>query len=718
MRYLMRAGAMSCLALAATTVSAQDEGGDTGRGLTLSPVQIFADEGVAGVPGSASVVEDFAIERRRPATTLDTMQSLPGVNVVSEDPLGRRPNVGIRGLNPRRSRKMHLMEDGAPIQLAPYSDSSANYQPAPRRLRRVEAVKGSGTIKYGPQTIGGSINYLTRNPPREPEVVLYGAAGNRGFIDTNVSAGGTYGNTGLLVDFIHQSQDGFRRGEQQIINDFMFKSVTELEPGHRLTFKATTYNENQRGGEAGYSEEQFSNSRRENPLPQDRFEVERIAGQIIHEYDFTNRTSLATNFYANKTERTSRRQASDSSGLLNCPDGPEGQGDDSIREDFANADQCGNQIRPRDFRVMGVEPRLTHEYEALGYDHRVVTGFRYHEERAERRQFWGNSPGTDNRQCDKLEPEYDEDGNVIGLRNDCRDDRFDVTATSFFVQNTTQVGNFAITPGARFERWELKESAQRGEGSRETETRRFNEFLPGISVSYGGFETFEIFGGVHRGISPATTDVEPDPEIGNIFEVGVRTTPAAPVTGEVSLFYIDYRDLIASDRDAEGDIDNFNAGRARMRGIEFSGRVDSWAFFDTDWNVYLLANATVLDTEFKNSVEGELERGNDFPFAPRFSGYMALGYEVGRFDARLGVQHVGRQFVDNENTRDRVPDGDEGRIASFTVLDASVNYLVRDGLTVFVAGRNLADREYVANRVGGITPGVRRQVYGGFEARF
>lgn len=61
---------------------------------------------------------------------------------------------------------MTLMEDGAPIQLAPYSDSSTNYQPAPRRLRRVEAVKGSGTIKYGPQTIGGSINYLTRNPPR------------------------------------------------------------------------------------------------------------------------------------------------------------------------------------------------------------------------------------------------------------------------------------------------------------------------------------------------------------------------------------------------------------------------------------------------------------------------------------------------------------------------------------------------------------------------
>lgn len=708
MRVMKQAGALTCLMLAAGWTMGQ-AGAEEERagGLVLSPVQIFADEGVTGVPGSASVVEDLVIERRRPATTLDTLQTLPGVNVVSEDPLGRRPNIGIRGLNPRRSRKMTLMEDGAPIQLAPYSDSSANYQPAPRRLRRVEAVKGSGTIKYGPQTIGGSINYLTRNPPREPEVVLYGAAGNRGFIDTNISAGGTYGNTGLLVDFIHQQQDGFRRGEQQQINDFMFKSVTELEPGHRLTFKATTYNENQRGGEAGYTEEQFSNARRENPLPQDRFEVERIAGQIIHEYDFSNRTSLATNLYANQTERTSRRQASSSDKLLNCPDGVD-------ETNFENASQCGNQIRPRDFRVLGIEPRLTHEYNALGYDQRVVVGFRYHDERAERRQFWSDSPGGEGRQCGKL--------GGSNAENDCRDQRFNVTATSGFIQNTTQIGDFSITPGARFERWELDESDERRGNPRETESRRFNEFLPGIGISYGGFETFELFGGVHRGISPATTDVEPEPEIGNIFEVGIRTTSAAPVTGEIALFYIDYRDLIASDRVA-GDVDNANVGRARMRGIEFSGRVDSWAFFDTDWNAYLLVNGTILDTEFKDTfadAEGtvNVSRGDEFPFAPRLSGYLAVGYEVGRFDARIGAQHVGRQFVDNENSTSRSADGSTGRVASFTILDASVNYQATDNVMLFVAGRNLANREYVANRVGGITPGVRRQIYSGFEARF
>ncbi|WP_290653440.1 TonB-dependent receptor [Aquisalimonas sp.] len=698
-------GPISCLVFAAAWPLGHVSADDVASGaVVLSPIQIFADEGVASVPGSATIIDEETIERRRPATTLDMLQSLPGVTITPEDPLGRRPNIGIRGLNPRRSRKMNVLEDGAPIQLAPYSDSSTNYQPAPRRLRRVEAVKGTGTIKYGPQTIGGSVNYLTRNPPFEPQVTVYGAGGNRGFVDSNVSAGGPYGNTGLLLDFIHQQQDGHKRGEEQAINDFMFKSVTDLEPGHRLTFKATAYNENQRGGEAGMNEDEFRNDRRTNFLPNDRFDVERIAGQIIHELHLGNGTSLSTNVYANTTERTSRRQASSSSELLNCTD-------DALASDFANADQCGNQIRPRNFRVMGVEPSVTHEHHALGYDNRLVTGVRYHEERAIREQFWGDSPSTDFRQCEK------EDGSV-----DCRRDRFDVTATAAFVQNTTRIGDLSVTPGLRFERWKLDVSEQRGDDARETDSRTIDKMLPGIGVNWEGFRRFEIFGGVHRGISPATTDVEPDPEIGNIFEVGVRTTPHALYAGEIALFHVDYRDIIAAEREAGGDIDNFNAGRARMRGVEFTGRVDSWAFYDAPWNVYLLVNGTVLDTEFRADVFDEdepvLQSGNDFPYAPRYAGYLALGYEIGPFDARIGTQYVGRQFVDNENTRSTTADGTQGRIASYTVIDASMNYQVTPDLRLFVAGRNLADRDYIANREGGITPGVRRQVYGGFDARF
>ena len=37
-------------------------------------------------------------------------------------PVGMRLNIGIRGLNPDRSRKVLMLEDGIPIALAPYGE--------------------------------------------------------------------------------------------------------------------------------------------------------------------------------------------------------------------------------------------------------------------------------------------------------------------------------------------------------------------------------------------------------------------------------------------------------------------------------------------------------------------------------------------------------------------------------------------------------------------
>jgi Fe(3+) dicitrate transport protein len=44
--------------------------------------------------------------------------------VVEENASGMRLNIGVRGLDPRRSARVLLMEDGVPIALAPYGDPS------------------------------------------------------------------------------------------------------------------------------------------------------------------------------------------------------------------------------------------------------------------------------------------------------------------------------------------------------------------------------------------------------------------------------------------------------------------------------------------------------------------------------------------------------------------------------------------------------------------
>src|SRR5690606_14361414 len=101
-------------------------------------------------------------------TTNEALKSVPGVHVRDEEGFGMRPNIGVRGLNPTRSTKTVLLEDGLFLTFAPYGDNASYFHPPMDRYERMEIIKGADQLLYGPQTIGGVVNYVTPNPPRTP----------------------------------------------------------------------------------------------------------------------------------------------------------------------------------------------------------------------------------------------------------------------------------------------------------------------------------------------------------------------------------------------------------------------------------------------------------------------------------------------------------------------------------------------------------------------
>ena len=117
------------------------------------------------IPGSGYVLDKETLESSRVFTTNEALRKVPGINVRDEEGLGLRPNIGIRGLNPTRSTKVTLLEDGLPLAYAPYGDNASYYHPPIERFESIEVLKGAGQILYGPQTIGGVINYITPPPP-------------------------------------------------------------------------------------------------------------------------------------------------------------------------------------------------------------------------------------------------------------------------------------------------------------------------------------------------------------------------------------------------------------------------------------------------------------------------------------------------------------------------------------------------------------------------
>ena len=113
------------------------------------------------IPGSANILTEASLQGNMPISGNEVFKKITGLNVVDEEGAGLRANIGVRGLDPDRSRNVLMMEDGVPISLAPYGEPEMYYTPAIDRMKGIEILKGSGSILFGPQTIGGVINYLT-----------------------------------------------------------------------------------------------------------------------------------------------------------------------------------------------------------------------------------------------------------------------------------------------------------------------------------------------------------------------------------------------------------------------------------------------------------------------------------------------------------------------------------------------------------------------------
>ena len=135
--------------------------------IVMTRLEIISDASAPyqKLPGVATVMDMQTIKLINPIGTQEMLEYIPGVNGYADDGIGNsRISIGIRGLNPRRSSRVLILEDGVPIQPALYVYPNMYYNPPAERIDRLEVIKGSGAITYGPQTMGGVINYFTRRP--------------------------------------------------------------------------------------------------------------------------------------------------------------------------------------------------------------------------------------------------------------------------------------------------------------------------------------------------------------------------------------------------------------------------------------------------------------------------------------------------------------------------------------------------------------------------
>lgn len=699
--------------------TAPSPGTDAGIEREPNVVVIGQRPNLLTIPGSGAAIDGADLDKSRPLTINDALRQAPGVFPRDEEGLGLRPNIGIRGLNPTRSTKVLLLEDGIPLAFAPYGDNATYFHPSFKRYHRIEVLKGASQVRFGPQTIGGVINYITPKAPGAFGGNALIAAGSQGLIELDGTVGGPIlGGRGILHAQSKRT-DSSRENQDLQFTDVFAKMEWDVADDQAVTLRVSRYKEDSQVTYSGLTLAEYQANPYANPFANDEFDLERVGGAIGHAWFADDATSLKTTLYGSHFSRDWWRQSSNSAQRPNDSSDPACTGMTNLNL------SCGNEGRLRDYWVWGVESRLAHEHDLMGYEAKTEFGLRYHSENQQRRQWNGDAPHS-------RTPGVSING---GVKED--NERL-IGAVSAFVSTRIDLGAWIVEPGVRLESIEY---ARRNRLNGSQGDASLNVVVPGLGVIYRLGEKSVVYAGVHKGFAPPRVEdiinnttggsVDLDAEESVNWELGLRGDLALGLYLDAAFFRMDFANQIIPQSVAGGvGASLTSAGETLHQGFELmvrgSAREAGWTNGVDD--LYARLSATyVLDASFEGTrfstvsgFGGVSVTGNRLPYAPEWIWSAAIGYEYdGWLQAEIEAQYTDEMYADDLNTFAVAANGQRGLIEGALVWNATVNIDVPGTpVGLFVTGRNLTDELYVVDRSRGILPGNKRSFQAGVTFDF
>ena len=642
--------------------------------------------GASSIPGAIDIISPEEMEMIQPASLQDALKIVPGVNARDEEGYGAIPNIGIRGLSPNRSTKVLILEDGAPIQPSLFLSNASYYSPPVERISSIEVLKGATGLRYGPNTIGGVINYQSKTPLKDG--IVKGKLGSHGYRLLELEAGTSseQKSMGGGINLITSEANGFRNNGYRM-NDILVKGGMAIGQSQWLGLKLTRYENEINTSYVGLRPDEFIHTPTKNPAPDDQFLSNRTSFDINHELEIDTSTKLKTLMYWSQLERNFWRRDVAS----------------KTRQGTSFVD-CGGTAycvtgRNRNFDMLGIDSRLFTNYQAFGIQNESEIGMRLHSETMSNKTERSNA-GPRART-----------GVITGNENN------DAKAVALYLQNRFLfTDQFAVTPGVRVESYrQNRKNEMNGVQGQANNT----ELVPGIGATWQLAPELQLYSSVYKGFAPAMisaaisgdgVDQKLDAERSMNIEFGFRGQ-AQKWTYEGAAFRMDFSNQIVNQA-LSGGISKTNGGQSLHQGAE--GAL-GYAITSA-WSV--LANATYIPVaEFKGGTLGPI--GNRIPYTPKLTGNLGLNYSKDGLKSFLNAYHVSSQYADSVNTVEESNDGTKGLIPAFTTLNWSVVYSPQKHLKLFGIVRNLFDKKFISGRSpDGIFPGAERNFELGLAYQF
>ncbi|MDP2284001.1 MAG: TonB-dependent receptor, partial [Pseudohongiella sp.] len=605
----------SLLLQQSTLVLAQDE-----EPVLRLPTILVIGENPADVsrqPGAVSLVQLEELILRQPRSTEEALRTVPGITIKPEEESAIVANIGMRGLS-SGDYKTLILEDGEPVAPGLFVGNGRYYNPRIQRMEGIEVLKGAASLRYGPSTIGGVINYVTKQPRDGVELSLRAGSWNTQEATLEVGGSSNSGDATFGAIINNVSSDGFLNKAYDT-TDIMIKAGMAIGNNQRISVKYADYRNDANISYRGHFLQEYRNDARNNPAPDDYFLTERRSLDVNHQWDINPSAQLNTLVFGSEMFRDYWR--------FNTNNAASAAAGSWVYTDVLN----GNN---RAFERFGVDTRLLIDHQLFGVSSETELGLRYMDEEMDDKtvQATRATPRTGPLGKDTLDTA---ESYALYAQN-----RFLLTDT------------VALTAGLRIEQYEqdrldLRRTAAQGNFASTDNT----EVMPGVGMSWQINPELQLFGSVYKAFSPSLNsdslnglqDQQLDAERSVNIEFGLRGANPR-MSYEFAMFRMDFdNQIIPANSNSQFQVTN--GGETLHQGLEFGLGFDLGSGFSLSTNATYVSDAEFRGNRLARNGAITTPDGNRIPYTPEWTGNMSLEYETGNLRSGLSVHHTSAQYT-------------------------------------------------------------------------
>ncbi len=648
---------------------------------------------------------------------------IPGLTIWDMDGAGTQINIGSRGTDTHRSIEMNMRQNGYNINSDMFGYPEAHYTPPMQGVQKLELVRGSAALQFGPQ-FGGMLNYVMKESDTtkpfsiESEQTL----GSNNFFNSFIAIGGKQGKVSYYAYYDNRHGDGWRKNAAFKYHAYYANIRYDFNDKSSIAFQFSRMDYLQQIA-GGLTDAQFNQDARQSFRFRNFFSPNINMPALLFHYRFSAQTRLQVTLHYLFGQRNSVQ-------FLNTPN----------IADTVNASL--NTYNPRQvdrdyYSGYTTDARLLHQFTIGRLKNTVATGLRYFVETTKRRQKGVGTTGSD----------YD----LSLVKPYGIDLRFHTVNYAAFVEDLLQLTTkLSLTPGVRYEVIKTDLSGFINNASYPVSYLSNRNFpLFGAGVQYQLLKSTEIYGNIsqayrpylYANVTPADRVDIVDPALkdskGYDIDLGYRGKIKDIVKFDVNGYYLFYGNRIGqlTLKDGGGTpyLYTTNIGDAVSKGVEayvsvaFLKLLTSSYSENTFYQFHLFnslsyTHARYLDAQINKSGTNVSLKGNRLEGIPDWTNKTGLSWQHKTIATTINFTYVGRNFSDANNTTFN-PTGATGVVPAYHLWDMSVNWKFLQSYSLSGGINNIANVKYFTRRINmypgpGILPGDGRTFYLSIGGKF